>query len=659
MAPAFTVSVAATIAAAWLSSVGLCQDADSSTPAWVQNGDMSQATSAASSAPDDDKGGFPDAKFDDPNKHATSDFAFGLLDPVNEKDVQKSVDSFMSRSADAHHRARLARLVGAMRPLYSALPKDKSGRLAHQTARYAVHRFMMSARGWFVRGLEASAEGVKHQKGHQTEWVPTYVQQLLENRSGKPGASLSDLAGMTAVMEDLIHGEISTHLKAIYKYLGLPTKDPIGKDKFICVADAFMMYSMTYDLVQQTANVDPFNLTGSLSFEQRQEKLCTGQLLRKLSGYRTSLDEWKLKAINSVGAGSGSPVSFAQAAGFAHKFASEYHKHNEVDCKGLKQTMVDLEGRDGATKPGRVALSSYYKQKHYAFWQFVETKENLKSAGVIDDTEAVAALVVPNYVGSRVNCVESSTLYALCCKIECDDILAQLENHFKAPAATASQIVKMVSKLPSSNVQTPREISPELLNRLNQLEKAHKGRVPIHSEAFAIWLHHAYPRDCPLPHPERSARHPMTAGEWLHEVGHDWAEESKEQAASGMASEGGLGGFTKCILLVVSIVAGVCWGVLRKEERRGIEIKEFLYDLLGAKLAQKARPWFGALALLNASVVLFEGIPVTLVLVICGTTFAVKMFLDKKLGNAFDGGKGGKSVLPTYACEKKDLGKLL
>merc|ERR1719356_1979302 len=38
-----------------------------------------------------------------------------------------------------------------------------------------------------------------------------------------------------------------------------------------------------------------------------------------------------------------------------------------------------------------------------------------------------------------------------------------------------------------------------MLSELNGTAQAHGGRVPLHGHAFAEWLHHAFPLDCPYP----------------------------------------------------------------------------------------------------------------------------------------------------------------
>merc|ERR1719382_145649 len=52
-----------------------------------------------------------------------------------------------------------------------------------------------------------------------------------------------------------------------------------------------------------------------------------------------------------------------------------------------------------------------------------------------------------------------------------------------------------------------------LVERLGEVASDHGGVVPFHSRAFALWLHEAFPNECPYPH------RPSTTEPWLQEVG--------------------------------------------------------------------------------------------------------------------------------------------
>eukprot|EP00928_Gymnodinium_smaydae_P086393 TRINITY_DN7047_c1_g3_i3.p1 TRINITY_DN7047_c1_g3~~TRINITY_DN7047_c1_g3_i3.p1 ORF type:complete len:2223 (-),score=474.02 TRINITY_DN7047_c1_g3_i3:111-6779(-) len=149
----------------------------------------------------------------------SSNFGDSLVDPIKEADVERVLENIVGVSSSNVQRARLAKAMAALRPIFTALPKDKQGLLSYQTSRYAIHRWMMQEHGWFIRVLEPSEEASMHKKRVDSEWVPSYVEGQVLKRSGALGVSLSDLATMAATIEDLIFVEIRKKFKAVYIYL--------------------------------------------------------------------------------------------------------------------------------------------------------------------------------------------------------------------------------------------------------------------------------------------------------------------------------------------------------------------------------------------------------------------------------------------------------
>eukprot|EP00928_Gymnodinium_smaydae_P035295 TRINITY_DN2485_c0_g3_i2.p1 TRINITY_DN2485_c0_g3~~TRINITY_DN2485_c0_g3_i2.p1 ORF type:complete len:650 (-),score=100.19 TRINITY_DN2485_c0_g3_i2:105-2054(-) len=489
---------------------------------------------AASS--DSDTFGDLKAELLDEGDSEQSDFGKSVLNPVTEDDVKRSLDDFLNASMDDRHMAKLSQLKSALRPMFVALPKDEENLLAYQTALYAVHRFMMSWRGWFIRGLEPSDAEVVHNKSLiSSEWVPGYIMGILSERSGKLGASLDDISIVAATLEKLIHAEMANKLEAVYEYLGFSTTEPLERQHVSCALEAFLYYVLTFDHVQARVRIDPFE-HASASTSERQRIMCGSQLNALSTDKIAELYSWLASKLNAIPGNEHDLISFSSATTFAHAVADEYQSFNDADCNDLKGGLIAMEGRDGPAKPGRVSVATYHNTGSYKYWIFGESVENLRLASILDESDSVPTVVVPNILASRFNCVESSSLYAICCKIECDMLLAQIELSLQASGGTADQIAHFVSRLSSSSGPAP-DLSQAQVGRLQQLQDAHDGLVPIYSEAFAMWMHRAYPRECPLPHPEHSSTFPMTPGEWLRGVSTSWADESSAQAEMQYASE--------------------------------------------------------------------------------------------------------------------------
>merc|ERR1719399_1672140 len=59
----------------------------------------------------------------------------------------------------------------------------------------------------------------------------------------------------------------------------------------------------------------------------------------------------------------------------------------------------------------------------------------------------------------------------------------------------------------------------ELARELDVLKDQATGLVPIHSRAFAQWMHHAFPLQCPAPDATHGQKvtNPKTPDEWINE----------------------------------------------------------------------------------------------------------------------------------------------
>merc|ERR1740121_2035172 len=161
----------------------------------------------------------------------------------------------------------------------------------------------------------------------------------------------------------------------------------------------------------------------------------------------------------------------------------------------------------------------------------------LSSLGVLDETDAAhPSVIITNYVLSRPNCLDSSHLFAICCRNECEDLMGSLESEIGGAVAEPSRVAGLVAALPSATVGANRELPADLLDRLHEIARLHGGQVPLHGRLFAQWMHHAYPLECPYPH-ELGVVNPLTRGEWMKESGQESEKASKEEMAEHIASD--------------------------------------------------------------------------------------------------------------------------
>jgi len=405
----------------------------------------------------------------------------------------------------------------ALRPMYNAVPQEANGTLHHSVVRYVLHRFF-AQRGWFIRGLEpgtgaqnSSSRGDSLQ-GLQ-EWVPTFLQNFLEQLVGGRGLSLRELAILAATLEDLVHKESITRLEQAFHALELPLSAKLTEEEIPWVLEVFMMTYMG------NGNVP------SLGENSNREDVHAAH-----DNFIEHVPNWKrtqkwMRSVRQKVHPSIATLDFNAMSSIAEEIGSTFATFNKKECIGLKADLLDAESQ----KPGRVRLVDFYKKGLHGAFGFSEKIEYLRVLGALDETDPKQPhVIVPNYVSSRPNCLEVSQYYVVCCNNECEDLMGKLENSIASEMAAPEQIIPLVSAIASSTVSAPRALSAALTRRLHSIAESNAGQVPLHGRLFAQWMHHAFPRECPFPH-EDGSTNPETPDEWMQRSGDESSESSEEE----------------------------------------------------------------------------------------------------------------------------------
>lgn len=179
--------------------------------------------------------------------------------------------------------------------------------------------------------------------------------------------------------------------------------------------------------------------------------------------------------------------------------------------------LMGMEGR----KAARIRLADFYNQSLYSHWKFTEKAEYLRDLGALDESDPKRPMVIiPNYLSAPPNCLRATSLYAVCCPNECEDLMSHLEAKIARPTASVEDIIKLVAALASPTVKAHRKLPSALVRRLKDIAAHHGGTVNLHGRLFSQWMHHAFPHECPYPH-EAGAINPQTADEWMKATGQD------------------------------------------------------------------------------------------------------------------------------------------
>mmetsp|Transcript_173947 Transcript_173947/g.423102 ORF Transcript_173947/g.423102 Transcript_173947/m.423102 type:complete len:689 (+) Transcript_173947:123-2189(+) len=415
---------------------------------------------------------------------------------VSVADVKTSLVRELAGNASSE---RLQELEASLRPMYDALPKEESGYLGHQAVRYALHRLLLQRHGWFIVGLEPTDEALPPYL--HTEWVPQYLQGLLEQRLGDRGLDLHETAALAASLEDLVHAEASRRLDLVFDLLRLPIDARVTGSEADRILETYMMMYL---------NGGDFTAPGK---DIGDELVVFKQEYSDWESAAAWMQQVKGHHINSASDGK---LSRGDLMSIATELGERFGAFNDGECHSLKRELMGLEG----SQPGRVALLDFYKKGLYSHWEFNEKFEYLRVLGALDESDELhPSIIMSNYVGSRPNCLTASSLYAVCCRNECEDLMGHLERKLAAPAASPQHILELVSDLPSDTVNASRRLSDSLVRRLQGIAEMHGGQVPLHGRLFAQWMHHAYPRECPYPH--EGGVNPQTPDAWMQDAGQE------------------------------------------------------------------------------------------------------------------------------------------
>jgi len=426
---------------------------------------------------------------------------------VSSNDAKKY---FEAEIANTWSNDRLAQIEDGLRATFASLPKNTHGNLGHDAVRYVLHRYFVQRNGWFIKGLEPNGDTWSDMSAPATmkEWVPTYLQGLMEQRLGEAGTSLHELAVVAAALEDLIALEARGRMKTAFEIHGLPLIGPITAQR---AREAVNTYYVM------------FLLAGNFSADGRGEALAKVDAFASAYTGWDEANEWMQGLVEPRIAAASS--DFHKAARMVQDIGEQYYRFNDMECRDLKATLSEMEGN----KAGRVRLSQFYKKSLYSHWRFTEKVDYLRVLGALDESDpASPQVLVPNYIMARPNCLESSNLYAICCRNECEDLMGHLETNIGDSMAEPQKIVELVSALPSDTVKAPRELSEGLVQKLEQVAASNGGKVPLHGRLFAQWMHHAYPRECPFPH-ALGTTSPQTPDEWMAQTGQQNSQATPEE----------------------------------------------------------------------------------------------------------------------------------
>eukprot|EP00928_Gymnodinium_smaydae_P055799 TRINITY_DN39274_c0_g1_i1.p1 TRINITY_DN39274_c0_g1~~TRINITY_DN39274_c0_g1_i1.p1 ORF type:complete len:564 (-),score=65.54 TRINITY_DN39274_c0_g1_i1:156-1847(-) len=420
--------------------------------------------------------------------------------------------------------SRIELMEKALDTMFKALPKDENGALTHDVVRYALHRLFVQRHSWYVRGLDSDNDNRENVASDNPEEglnfdlksvpvLPTLLQNSVEHYHVGVGLSQKEVAALAASIEDLAHQEAAYRLGIAYEALHW-TKDTklTASDVERVVDTYFTIYLLGHNFKDWSpATIVNRNATFMKSRRWTEFRPWVNAVFKNASNqllpHQDGLKDWN------------DTVRIVEAIG------DNFGQFNDIECRALKNELLTMEGR----KPGRVRLSDFYNRSRVGVWDFNEKIDYLRTLGALDESNVSNPLViVTNYVTSPPQCLRASSVYHVCCRNECEDLMLQLENAVGAPEIGPEALSKLVVSLTSDSVKSRDSLTDTLMQRLREIAMENGGRVPLHSRKFALWMHHAFPRECPFPHKEGTTA-PLTPDEWIKSTGHTTIASSDEE----------------------------------------------------------------------------------------------------------------------------------
>jgi len=418
----------------------------------------------------------------------------------------------------------IAKFEARLRPLLAAMPQNSDGSILRPVACYVLHR-LFAQRDWHILGLEPSAHwysGSGESNATVKEegaWMPALMQDFLEklNTGGGGGIRIHQLAVLAHTIDTIIHKESSFYLSKLVHMSALGYNKPIAPKDVGTVLEAYMINYLSGRSKSGRGGL----------IHMRWEKM-------HFTSERKDWPEvltWMHGVRHQVQRDDKQPVELATLTTMTQALSEQYGKIQNKQCHVLKSELISAESE----KVGRIRLSDFYKISLDAMLEgsakFNEQHDYLKSLGVLDDSDPKDPyVIIPNYITSRTMCTTFSDYYTVCCHNQCDDLMGTLEADVKDEFASPVKILRIVAGMSTDTVVAPRIISESLSQGLHAMAKTNEGVVPLHSRLFAQWMHHAFPRECPMPQlrPTAGSAGQQRPEEWAEEVGRTDAKVSQD-----------------------------------------------------------------------------------------------------------------------------------
>jgi len=427
---------------------------------------------------------------------------------INTQSVQTELNGVLDEVLGHGHgvvSTRLTKIHKTMDPLFRSLPKNNQGHISAPVMRYAVRRYFRQNHGWIVKGFSAHEDAMNASSQVDNDILqsklPSFIRSILENRFAYHGFSLDALVAMVAAVERMAFDEVVRGVELAFHLNSIDRTQALSNSDLTEVLSSFLITEMLEGTEDKKKH-----MKDKKTIQRRYPFWDTSVLFLKDT---VGADIFQRKATSNPFADQA--FSFEDAVRMAERVSEEFGSWSNHECHEMKDMLMEMDLHN----TGRVKLADFYRYSKNGAWQFLEPSEQLRLAGSLDESSSWLGpqVMIPNYITSMSNCITSAPYYSICCLNECDLVFQQLEHRIASPQASVSEIISAIES--GTYVAN---VSGVNRDRLDEIKSAHNGKISIHGQLFARWLHFVYPQECPYPHAAGVVK-PMSQQQWKELVG--------------------------------------------------------------------------------------------------------------------------------------------
>jgi len=404
--------------------------------------------------------------------------------------VQEVEDIVRIALSAAQSDQRYSDISSILEPTFHALPKNEKGLLETDAIEYLVQSYFAKEHGWHINGVGSRQSN--SQFGSQTHLLeganifqtnaPAVVGALLKAKNGNRGFTIQDSIAMVEAIEHLVLRESQLLLDTAYELLKVDYNRVLSHRELYTIMAAYAL------LFENKAFAKDLPAQVKLAVRRGAKNH------HLVSPVFFAIETFNYNRRNSISPFSQIQYKWDDVVSMTLLIHRNYGKELNHQCLKVKSVMMDGDTQG----TGRVTLHDFYNHPPLDAYVFGESREHLRTAGVLDESvPSVPRVMIANYMYGPTNCLVNSGYFSLCCISMCEKLMTHLEGAVQAPSAGPERILEIMNN--SIPFHDEINISDALASKLHSIADQNQGEVPIYGRLFSQWMHFAFPTECPYP----------------------------------------------------------------------------------------------------------------------------------------------------------------